>query len=166
MIEERARVVAIENKSVWVEAQRESSCSRCAANKGCGNAVLQKVMGNKRNILSVPNDMPVNIGDEVIIGIDENALVTSSLAVYAVPLLAILLFAALGETFASEVMSITQLAINKDIMSIVGAIVGMLVSIAGLRWYGSLSRNKSKYQPIMLRHAADVTHSPDIRILT
>jgi len=168
LIEERARVVAIDKATVWVEARRESSCSRCAANKGCGNAALQKVFGKKRNIFPLvlnreSKDVSVAVGDEVVIGVEENALVKSSFAVYAIPILAIIIFAAFGETFATDGLSTNLEAVNsgfmtKDLMSIVGAVTGLIVSIVGLRWYSKLSSKKSDYQPVLLRHADELAN--------
>jgi sigma-E factor negative regulatory protein RseC len=130
LIEERASVVAIDGQSVWVETQRASACGKCAANKGCGNAVLQKVVGNKRNVVRVVSDVPVRVGDDVVIGISEDAIVKGSLMVYALPILLVIVFAILGETYAAN-----SLSIDKDILSIVGGLFGLFVSIVVLRWF-------------------------------
>ena len=92
MLEEQATVVAIENSSVWVEVQRKSVCGQCAANKGCGTVVLQKVVGNKRNIFRVIGELPVAVGDSVIIGVNENAVVKGSLIIYAIPIIFMIIF--------------------------------------------------------------------------
>ncbi|WP_455199475.1 SoxR reducing system RseC family protein, partial [Kaarinaea lacus] len=70
MIEERAEVVSIEDGDIWVETQRRSACGQCAVNKGCGTAVLGKVIGNKRTRVRVlnPTDTRVSIGDEIVVG--------------------------------------------------------------------------------------------------
>ena len=49
MIAENAQVVGFEGNDIWVETQRKTACGQCAANKGCGTAVLSKVLGNKRS---------------------------------------------------------------------------------------------------------------------
>jgi sigma-E factor negative regulatory protein RseC len=179
LIEERAKVVAIDKAAIWVEARRESSCSRCAANKGCGNAVLQKVFGRKRNIFPIVvnrelENVSVEVGDEVVIGVKESAVVKSSFAVYVIPILAIIIFAAIGETFATDRLSTNLEAmssgfVSKDLMSIVGAVTGLIFSIVGLRWYSALSCNKSDYQPVLLRHADELSNEtvqmPEINLL-
>jgi sigma-E factor negative regulatory protein RseC len=93
VIEETAIVVAVEGQTIWVETQRQTACGQCAANKGCGSAVWQKVLGKKRNILPVTGDLPVNVGDKVIIGVNEDSLVKGSIAVYAVPVVSMIAFA-------------------------------------------------------------------------
>jgi sigma-E factor negative regulatory protein RseC len=164
LVEEQAIVVDVDRRYVWVETQRQSACGQCAANKGCGTSVLQKVFGNKRNILPVTGDLPVSVGDRVVIGIDENSLVKGSIAVYAMPLVSMLVFAIAGETVASNTLSM-----DPDMMSIAGAVTGLLVSITGLRWYSRRNVNNTQYQPILLRHAhqagIDTTQS-DIRMLS
>ena len=160
MLEEQATVVAVENETVWVEVQRQSVCGQCAANKGCGTGVLQKVLGNKRNIFRVIGELPVKVGDNVIIGVNENALVKGSLLTYAVPILLIIAFALLGETIAIQSMSI-----NSESMSVVGALIGLVVSVFGLRWHNHKIRNSAQYQAILLRHANIITVQPDYKIL-
>lgn len=148
MIEEQGIVVDVDQRYVWVETQRQSACGQCAANKGCGTSVLQKVFGNKRNILPVTGDLPVSVGDRVVIGVDESSLVKGSIAVYAMPLVSMLIFAIAGEAVASNTLSL-----NPDAMSIAGAVTGLLLSMAGLRWYSRRNVNNTRYQPVLLRHA-------------
>ncbi|MCI0508368.1 MAG: SoxR reducing system RseC family protein [Gammaproteobacteria bacterium] len=160
MLEEHATVVSVDEDGIWVEVQRRSVCGQCAANKGCGSAVLQKVLGNKRNIFRVSGDFPVNVGDEVIIGVNENALVKGSLLVYAVPVLYMIVFALLGETIVSRTLSI-----ESDSMSVLGALVGLVVSVMGLRWHSRKTTDHPQYQPILLRHANEVLVQPEYKLL-
>lgn len=165
MIEERAQVVAIDKASVWVEARRESACGRCAAGKGCGNAVFQNLFGNKKNLLPVVNghdteSITVNVGDEVVIGVEENAIVKNSLAVYAVPIVAIIIFAAIGETFFNDAVST-----SKDLASISGALIGLAFSVIGLRWYNRFASSKATNHPVLLRRADSSTLQSEIKIL-
>ena len=145
MIEETANVVRAEQDDVWVEVQRQSACGQCAANKGCGTAVLQQVMGNKRTQVRVLSDIPVNVGDAVIVGMEEAAFLKGSFAIYLVPLILMFIFGVLGETLAQ------QLAISAaNATSIVFAGVGFAVGFFWLRWFNrNISRNKN-YQPVIL----------------
>lgn len=160
MLEEQAIVVSVDQRSVWVETQRQSACGQCAANKGCGSAVLQKVFGNKRNILPVTGDMPVKVGDQVIIGLNEDALFKGSMMVYALPILLMIVFAIIGETIASHTLSM-----NSDFASVAGALLGLLVGVAGLRWYTARIAGNTLYQPVLLRPAGVKMAQPEIRIL-
>ena len=107
MIEESATVVALEDNFAWVESERRSSCSSCAANKGCGTATLQKVMGKKRAQLKAINQAQAQVGDRVVIGLQEQALLKGSLYAYILPLLLLLVAAFVFEQlFANEATTI------------------------------------------------------------
>ena len=151
MIEERARVIALDQHGVWVETQRRSACGQCSVNNSCGTALLGKVLGVKRNkVLTLnPESKPVSVGDEVVIGISEQALTRGSLAIYMLPLLALFVFAWLGEILAA------QLSIgNADLLTIVFGVTGLA---AGFLWVKRFSRVVSadpNYQPVLLRRVA------------
>ena len=145
MIEESAQVVALEEGYAWVETRRKSACDSCSVNKGCGSAVLQKVIGNKRSRLQVINTLDVYVGDEVVIGIQDNALVRGSMAVYAVPLLAMIVVALLGEFF-SQAMGMTS-----ELFVILSAGMGLAAGFFWLRHFTKKISNDRQYQAVILR---------------
>jgi sigma-E factor negative regulatory protein RseC len=161
MLEERATVVSVNDKDIWVEVKRQSTCGQCAANKGCGTATLQKVLGNKRNIFRVTGDLSVIVGDEVVIGINEDAVVKGSLLVYALPIVSIITFALIGEAVASRII----LSLDRDIASLLGAALGLVVSVLGLRWHSRKSSSHPNYQPVLLRHVSQLVLRPEYKLL-
>lgn len=150
MIEETAQVVATAADGVWVETRRQSACGHCSARKGCGTAVLDKVMGQKRSrvLVSNPHDTVVQVGDEVLIGIDESALVRGSLALYFVPLLSFFLFGLLG-----QVLSRQWLLGEGEGLSILFSLVGLF---AGFAWARHYARGDRRYQPVLLANTTPV----------
>jgi sigma-E factor negative regulatory protein RseC len=96
MLEEKAIVVKTDQQFAWVETQRQSTCGSCSVNKGCGTSVLQKVLGQKRTRLKVPNQSNYRVGDTVVLGLQENALLKGSLLMYGLPLVFMFGFALLG----------------------------------------------------------------------
>ncbi len=96
MLKENAFIVGVENEIAWVETQRKTSCGSCQARKSCGTSVLQKVLGNKRTRLKVNNPKLFSVGDEVILGLHEDALVKGSFLLYALPLVSMFGFALIG----------------------------------------------------------------------
>ena len=150
MIEETAKVVELTADGVWVETQRRSACGQCAAGSGCGTAVLGKVLGNRRNIIKVLNPFatPMSVGDEVIIGIKESALVRGSFAVYIVPLLSLFLFAVLGQILAEQL-----LVANIELMSLLLGLVGLIIGFAWVRIFTRAIGDNMDYQPVVLRKA-------------
>lgn len=147
MIEETACVVAVDPQGVWVETQRQSACGQCAARKGCGTAVLGKALGKKRSRVQVanPGQTPVRVGDQVLIGIDESALVRGSLAVYLVPLLSLFLFGVLGQALGRQL-----LMESSEGLSIVFSLLGLLL---GFLWARRYARGDRRYQPVILANA-------------
>ncbi len=151
MIEEHAQVIALDNNDVWVETQRRSACGQCAANKGCGTATLARVLGNKRSQVRTlnPEATPVAVGDEVVIGINEQALVRGSLAVYTVPLLMLFVFGFLGELLSTQL-----LVTNQDILPIVLGLVGLLLGFVWVRRFTRGIADDVRYQPVLLRRVS------------
>jgi len=149
MLEETAQVVRIKGNEVWVETQRRSSCSSCSAEKGCGTATLSKVLGNRRNVVRVLSAMPLRVGDRVVIGIREQALVRGSLAVYAVPILLLLLGGLIGELGAEQFIWE-----NAEFASVTLGISGLIAGLVWLKRFTRRIRNDPNFQPVVLRRQA------------
>ncbi len=146
MLEETAQVVRIKGDEVWVETQRRSSCASCSAEKGCGTATLSKVLGNRRNVVRVLSAIPLGVGDQVVIGIREQALVRGSLAVYAVPILLLLLGGLIGELGAEQF--IWQ---NAEFASVTLGISGLIAGLVWLKRFTRRIQNDPNFQPVVLR---------------
>lgn len=146
MLEETAQVIRVDDDEVWVETQRRSTCASCAAEKGCGTATLAKVLGKRRTLVRVLSDQPLSVGDQVVIGIREQALVRGSLAVYAVPVLLLLVGGFVGKLGAQSF-----LWDNAELASVILGVSGL---IAGLFWLRQFTRRieyDDNYQPLVLR---------------
>ena len=146
MIEETGQVVDVEGAFAWIESERTSTCGACNVRKGCGTAVLAKVLGQRRVHLRVLNRINARVGDDVVIGISESGLVRGSLAVYAVPL-AVLFAGAIAGDFLGKYF----FPGSSDPVAIAGALAGLA---AGLFWLKCFSRRTEKdaaYQPVILR---------------
>lgn len=140
MIEERATIVALEDGFAWVESERRSSCGSCSASKGCGTATLQKVMGNRRTRLKAINQAHADIGDRVVIGVQEQALLKGSLYAYILPLLTLLAGALLFETlFASEGLTV------------LGGLAGLLLGFVFLQRLSLRVAGDARFQAVVLR---------------
>jgi len=96
MIEEKAIIVDVSEDVAWVETQRKSTCSSCQVQKGCGTSVLHNVLGKKRTRLQVLNPKHFQVGDEVVLGLQETALIKGSLMLYTLPLFFMFGFAVLA----------------------------------------------------------------------
>ena len=146
MIEETGQVVDVEGAFAWIDSERSSTCGACNVRKGCGTAVLAKVLGQRRVHLRVINRINARVGDAVVIGISESGLVRGSLAVYAVPLAGLFAGAIAGDFLGKYFF-----AGGSDPVAIAGALAGLG---AGLFWLKRFSRRTEKdaaYQPVILR---------------
>lgn len=145
MIEESAQVVASEGDFVWVETRRQSTCGACAANQACGTAVLSKVLGQRRTRVRALNPGGAQVGDQVVVGLDEAALLRGSVAMYAVPLLALLAGSIIGSLLAK------QWLLAGEALSIGLGLAGLLAGLVWLRGFTRRIRSDSRYQPVVLR---------------
>lgn len=147
MLEEQGRVVAVEEGFAWVETQRKSSCGSCAVNKGCGTGVISKVVGQRATRVRAINRINAGVGDEIIIGLDDQALVRGSLAVYTAPLIVMLLMALLGDLVGREL----QLNSSEGLTVIFG-LAGLGLGFLWVRNFSRRIADDLRYQPVILRH--------------
>lgn len=146
MIEETARVIQCQDQYAWVETVRKSACNSCSMNKGCGTGAISKVFGEKRTQLKVINKINASVGDDVLVGIDESALLTGSLLVYLLPIVSLLGFALLGELMAKQL-----LIDNRDLFSIVFGIFGLGLAMWWVRRKTSNLEHANHYQAVIIR---------------
>lgn len=146
MIEESGRVVAIDPGGVWVEIQGKAPCSRCAANFGCGPRMLEGLGGADRcrriRALSV---MPLKVGDLVIVGIREDLLLSSALAVYLFPLLGLLGLGIVAQLFAF-----------RELLVISSAFLGFISIWSVVRIASRCQMSDPALQPVVVRVLLDV----------
>jgi len=154
MIEQIATVVAVKGDSAWVETQRQSACGACSMNKGCGAGLFAKAFGFDSPQLKVTHIQGVEVGDHVVVGIDEQALVRGSFAAYMMPILFMLGFALLGETLFSA-----WLAVESDFASVLSGMLGLVVGLMWLKRHSRHIDRDRRYQPLILQKAADYASS-------
>ena len=57
MIEESGRVVALAPGAVWVETERNSTCSGCSVRGGCGQGLVERLgIRNRRGLILALSD--------------------------------------------------------------------------------------------------------------
>ena len=142
MVEERGRVVAIETNAIWVETIQRSGCSGCAAKSGCGTGLLGDYLAGASRIrvaLNSWDSQRISLNDTAVIGIAENTLSLSAILVYLLPLVSLILLALVGEAYAAEPGAIG------------GAVVGLLLGAAIVRWHSRRNAANPAYAPMLLR---------------
>ncbi len=145
MIEEQAQVVEMNGDQLVLQAQTKSSCGSCAASKGCGTSVLAKVVGRKFTRFHADNSVDAEVGDTVIVGISEQALLRGSLVMYMVPIMGMLVFALVSEQL------VDMLAENRDLLIAGSGIAGLVTGALLSRWYFQRRVNVHRFRPVVLR---------------
>lgn len=141
MIEEQARIVAVEGEDAWVAVDRKSVCGSCDAKKGCGTGVLTGILGRRNAPLRVRNTLGLKSGDWVTLGVNEGAILKGAVAMYLAPLLGLFIVSAIAQFLLgfSEPMAITA---------------GLAAFVAVLVWVKVHFRKLEalpQYQPAMIR---------------
>jgi len=146
MLEEHGVVVEADIDFAWVETQRKSSCGQCAENKGCGTSALAEVIGKKATKIRVQNTLAVKAGDHVVIGLEESALVRSSLTLYMLPLLCLFVTAIFYETLAAQ-----GIFPKSEVYSMFAGLFGMGIGFIIAKSMTTNMSNQERYQPVLLK---------------
>lgn len=144
MTEGIAQVVEVGDKFAWLVPEQTTSCGGCASASACG----AKGIGTTASRLELRrfqlvNDADLRVGERVVVGIRENALLKASITAYAIPLVTLLGSGALA-----------QWAAGSDAVTI----VAMLAGLAGGLWLARLRAGhllaRGELAPRFLRRAS------------
>ena len=103
-MENRGVVTRIEGQYAMVEVKPVSGgCGRCHEVGGCGsNLINESLRPQKLNIYRLPNRIDAKVGDAVMISVPEGAVLRAALLAYLLPLLFLIVGAALGTAAGSD----------------------------------------------------------------
>lgn len=136
MVEESARVLRVEGEVVWVEAIRQSACESCSAQKGCGHGLMSKYSLKSVELSIDRCGFDVYPNDQIMIGIDESALLKSSLLIYGIPLAAMIAIAIISQAASfSEGLTV--------ILSFIGMLAGFAIVSSIVKRNGLAALNPS-----------------------
>ncbi len=142
MIEEEALVTHVEAGQIWVEKPRQSACGSC--HQPCATASVADYLGKAKSRLVIDSSIELRPGDHVVLGIQEDALVKGSLAVYLSPLLGLFAGSILGKS-----IGFYWFAGAEDVAASLGGLLGLIAAIALLKYTRVLSRSYTP--PVILR---------------
>ncbi|HQT26329.1 MAG TPA: SoxR reducing system RseC family protein [Burkholderiales bacterium] len=138
MIETRARVVEAGEGVALVEAERQAGCGHCDSSRGCGKSAMSKLFSVKSRTFEVIDPIGKKVGDEVWIGVQDGALLRSCLAVYGVPMGALLAGSVLGNAYG-------------DMGAVLGGLAGLVMGFFWARRYSAANRGNKRFQPYILK---------------
>ena len=145
MIEEEAQVIEVKGNELILQAQTQSACGSCSANKGCGTSLLAKVVGRKFTHFQAENSVNAVVGDTVIVGIPEDALLKGSLVMYVLPIAGMLVFAVLADYLLLIDMQFRDLSTAAS--GIMGLVLGSLMAKSYFQRHSSVQL----FSPVVLR---------------
>ena len=143
MLEAEGVIVKIGQEGVFVETSRVSACGSCSSKEGCGTSTLSQLLGSKSSSFKVLNPIGAALGERVVIGMEETALLKSSLLVYLVPLAFLMAGAILGGWLAPVNL--------KDAYAIGGVLIGLVLGFVALKWISASAGANRQFQPVILR---------------
>ena len=146
MIEEHAVVTSSNHNKATLEIERRTACGLCGQKRGCGNATWGKLLGHKSHAFEADNPINANVGDSVIVGIDEHAMLKSVFLLYVVPLLGLLIGAVLADIF-----------FKNEFFVILSAASGLTIGFLWVKGHlsGQTNAVNATSQAVILRHADD-----------
>jgi sigma-E factor negative regulatory protein RseC len=95
--------------------------------------------------MRVINNLHAQVGETVIVGLKEAAMLKGSVAIYLMPLLFMILFSITGKLIAG------QMQLSAEMLSIVFGVVGLVVGGFWLRRFSRRIQNDDHYQPVILK---------------
>jgi sigma-E factor negative regulatory protein RseC len=149
LVEGTARVVAVDGSLAWLEPEQTGSCGGCAAAASCGSkgiGTLASRLEARRFPLAGTTGLAV--GDRVVVGVREDALVKASLTAYALPL--VTMFAA--GAFA-------QAAAGRDDLTLAASVAGLALGLGIARLLARRLAASGQIAPRLLRR----TDAPSCR---
>lgn len=145
MVEQEAKVITVEGDQLVLEAETTSSCQACEVKSGCGTSVLSKWVGRKFTHFQAKNTVDAHVGDQVVVGLSEAALVRGSVSIYLLPLLGMIIAAVIADVLLS------QDAIARDLFITLSAFAGFGAALGLCRAYLAKERLRQELTPVVLR---------------
>jgi sigma-E factor negative regulatory protein RseC len=152
MIEERAVILSLEaNPDIpdapviaTLEIERKTACGLCGQTRGCGNSIWGKLFAHRSTAFKAKNNINATVGQSVIVGINEQALLWSALLLYILPLV----------TMLSASILVMQFNDSNGLMML-AALVGLVVGLLWVKGFTTSNQYFVMQQPIILRLASD-----------
>jgi sigma-E factor negative regulatory protein RseC len=142
MIEEHAKVVGLNGENVIIEAARTSACGQCQAADSCGQKSLSEWAASKMANIEIvnPNRLSVNVGDSIIVGINEGGFIKASALIYLLPLILMVITGVVAQALSQP-----------ESLIITSSFVGLAVGFCVVRFFGKKLETRHAYRPILLR---------------
>jgi sigma-E factor negative regulatory protein RseC len=147
MLEEHAIVLSINPNShnlsdsiAVLEIQRKTACGLCGKTRGCGNSIWGKLFAHQSTSFKAQNPIKAKVGDSVVVGINERALLKSALLLYIAPLVTMMIGAIL-----------MNVLMHNNAGSMLGSLIGLIIGFVWVKGHTTASRYFLEQHPVILR---------------
>ncbi|QWF71280.1 SoxR reducing system RseC family protein [Methylomonas paludis] len=100
MIEQQAVVTQISTGQVWIKSLQSGACGGCMQQNTCSTATLAKLLPKRE--FAIDCDLGLQVGDEVMVAIDDTHLLATSIIIYLLPVVIMLLSVGLADAYLSD----------------------------------------------------------------
>lgn len=114
VVEGIARVVGVDGATAWLEPEQTSSCGSCASAASCSTSaggigtVANRIAARR---FALDNVDGLHVGERVVVGVAERALIRAALTAYGLPLATALMSGGIAESaFASDLATMAAMA--------------------------------------------------------
>ncbi|MGB0747273.1 MAG: SoxR reducing system RseC family protein [Magnetospiraceae bacterium] len=105
-VEGTARVIAVGQGQVVLEAERRAACGGCGESSHCGVAALTKWKKADTVRFTLTDTFQARVGERVVIGIDAGSVARASLIAYGLPLIGALVGAMVGGSYGGDALAL------------------------------------------------------------
>ncbi len=142
-VEGIARVVCLEGSVAWLEPEQTGGCGSCAASSGCGAKGIGTV-ASRMEIRRFPlaNVDGLRVGERIVVGVCDRALIHAALTAYALPLAT-----ALGAG------GLAEWAMGSDLATMAATAAGLSAGILAARIGAGRLAARGDLAPHFLRRA-------------
>ncbi|MDY6994402.1 MAG: SoxR reducing system RseC family protein [Pseudomonadota bacterium] len=159
MLEAQGIVVERDDEFVVVQTQRQSSCGQCTISQNCATSSLAQMFGGQQAQMKVMNHDNIQVGDQVVIGLPEGALLKGSIILYLLPLFT-LLIAALSYEFLAAALHWP----HYEWLTVIVGLFGLWLGLIGVKRLSVQLSEQAQYRPVVLRILAGNTQLNGIPI--
>ena|SRR5690554_5989612 len=122
MIEQKANVIRSDDTTIWLQAERQSTCDKCQVKKGCGTGLLSKHVGRRFSTIAVAKTHDVEPGQQMKVMIPEEALLHGAYMMYLLPIL--FMFAGAG---------LCRIFLANEFAEIIAGLMGLMLGFYWVR---------------------------------
>jgi sigma-E factor negative regulatory protein RseC len=143
-----ARVVAVDDRQIWLEPMQAGSCGGCASAAACGS----KGIGTIANRLAarrfpVRSQLRLQFGEQVVVAFDDKNLVKAAAVAYVIPLL-----------FALAAAIVVQAQAGRDGLTLLAAVAGLAAGLTVMKLVATRLEARGNFQARIVRRHGQAIH--------